>query len=245
MIRPLIGITCGTSALDKSAKTPQDRLNQTYSQAIWEAGGTPFILPNVDGTTAQHYIPSLDGLLLSGGYDADPALYGEEILNQTVEIDAPRDSAEFPLVHAALRSDIPLFAICRGVQTLNVALGGTLYQDIPAQIPSPIQHRQSESRHARTHSITISPKSRFAQIIGDTQMEVNSFHHQALKDVAASLVIVARAGDRVIEAVENPRARFMLGVQFHPEDLVGDYEKARRLFRAFVEAARKTEGMKG
>lgn len=238
MTRPLIGITCGTSALDKSAKNPQDRLNLAYSRAVWEAGGAPVVLPNLEEEEARAaLLARVDGLLLSGGYDVCPALYGEETLNETVEIDALRDRTELPLIREALHRDLPLFAICRGIQTLNVALDGTLYQDIPAQQPGPIRHSQSEPRPTPTHSVSIEAGSLFARLAGDTAMRVNSFHHQALRDVAAGLTVTAWAEDGIIEAVEDSRARFLLGVQFHPEEMVGGCEKARRLFRAFVEAA--------
>jgi len=238
MLRPLIGVTCGTSALDRREANPQDRLNRAYSHALWAAGAAPVILPNLDDEeTAVAYLARLDGLLVSGGYDVCPARYGEATLNATVQVDELRDRAELPLIRAAVERGVPLLAICRGIQSLNVALGGTLYQDIPAQIATPLRHRQSEPRHQPTHTIALQSDSRLAAIIGDTRMEVNTFHHQALKDVAAGLAVVARAEDGVIEAVENPAARFLLGVQFHPEDLVGVCEKSRRLFRAFVEAA--------
>lgn len=237
MPRPLIGITCGTSALEKEAANLQDRLNLAYSRALWEAGAAPVLLPTLEHAEATDYLARLDGLLLSGGYDVCPSLYGEEALNETVRVDEPRDRAELPLIRAAVESGLPLLAICRGIQSLNVALGGTLYQDIPAQIKTSLQHSQRAPRPTPTHRIAIRPDSRLAQIIGDTRMEVNSFHHQALKDVAEGLEVVAWAEDGVVEAVEAPQARFLLGVQFHPEEMVGEWEEARRLFRAFVAAA--------
>jgi putative glutamine amidotransferase len=236
--RPLIGITCGTSSLDPSAKNLQDRLNQAYSKALLQAGAIPVILPNVVETeTAVQLLERLDGLLLSGGYDFHPSAYGENILNETVEIDAPRDEAEIPLIKAALDRDMPLLAICRGIQSLNVAMGGTLYQDIPAQTPSELKHSQKESRDTSTHVIGIEPNSCLALAIGSTEMAVNSFHHQSLKDVGKGLKVIARAEDGIVEAVEGDRETFLLGVQFHPEEMVGNSEAARRIFSAFVEAA--------
>lgn len=238
MNRPLIGIECGTSALDSHAKISQDRLNRSYSRAVWEAGGVPVIVPCLEDSAAAEAIMSrLDGLLLSGGADVSPTLYGEDRLNDTVEVDEARDRAGQALIRAALRNGLPVFAICRGIQALNVAMGGTLYQDLPAQRPSEIRHRQTESRGAQTHSIEIDPESRLARIVGATRMEVNSFHHQAIKDVAEGLTVTARAPDGVVEAVEGLSGSFLLGVQFHPEELIDVCEGSRALFRALAHAA--------
>jgi putative glutamine amidotransferase len=236
MPRPFIGITSGTSALDKHATNPQDRLNQTYSRAVEAAGGVPIILPNIDAA-AQELVSRLDGLLLSGGYDLAPTLFDEGVLNETVEIDEGRDRAEMPILRAALERDMPILAICRGIQTLNVALGGSLYQDIPAQIPSDIQHKQKQPRHEATHTIAIERDSRLAAAVGGAEMPVNSFHHQALKRVGEGLRVTAVAPDGVIEAVEGTDGRFLLGVQFHPEEMVGVSEQAKAIFQAFVLAA--------
>ncbi len=239
MTPPLIGITCGTSARDPHSTNPQDRLNHAYCRAISEAGGVPIILPNTGIEGAPSSILSrLDGLLLSGGYDVAPRVFGEETLNDTVEVDGLRDESELPMVRAAVEEGIPLLAICRGIQALNVALGGTLIQDIPAQFDTPIRHSQKEPRSEATHDIRITPGSKLESIVGERAMDVNSFHHQALKDVGEGLVVTARASDGIIEAVESPSAKFLVGVQFHPEEMVGGSEGARRIFAAFVDAAR-------
>lgn len=234
---PLIGITCGTSALDPHAKAPQDRLNQAYSIAVSCTGGIPVILPTCrpDDNPAS-LLERLDGLLLSGGYDCAPCLFGEEKLNETVEIDDRRDEWELPLIRAAVDGGVPILAICRGIQSLNVALGGSLYQDIPAQLPSEIRHRQEEARDVATHSIWIDENSRLAEIVGKS-LDVNSFHHQSLKYVADALQVVSRAPDGVIEAVEGRGDAFLLGVQFHPEEMVFNSAGARALFDAFAKAA--------
>ncbi len=238
MNRPLIGITSSTSASDSSAKNPQDRLNSAYSRAIALAGGIPVILPNLEGDgTINAYLDRLDGLLLSGGADVDPCRFGETVLNESVEIDSTRDAAELPLIRAAVERDVPILAICRGIQSLNIALGGTLYQDIPAQIPSEIEHKQKAPRPEATHTIEVATGSLLAKVAGETSFPANSFHHQALKAVAPGLTIVARAPDEVIEGVENRKARFLLGVQFHPEELVSWSDPARRLFEALVKAS--------
>src|SRR5579862_5010702 len=239
MSRPLIGISCGTSALDQRAQTEQDRLNRAYSYALALAGATPVLLPNiVEPNQGNAILDRLNGLLLSGGYDVDPALYGESTLNDTVEVDSTRDHYELPLIRLAFTQDVPLFAICRGIQALNVALGGSLYQDIPAQMPAAGAHRQTAPRHEATHSIAVASGSRLAAIVGADEIDVNSFHHQALKGVATELEVVARASDGVVEAVESRSRRFCVGVQFHPEEMVADADgPARRLFSAFARAA--------
>ena len=237
-MRPLIGITSGTSALDEHAKAAQDRLNRSYCEAVALGGGIPVILPNlVVGADSEEIIARIDGVLLSGGYDVDPAEFGEKRFNETVEVDAERDAAELPLIHAALRRDAPIFAICRGIQSLNVALGGTLIQDLPAQAPSAIRHRQDEKREVATHSVCVEPGSRLSEAIGTETLCVNSFHHQAVKDLGKGLVVTARAEDGVIEALEMPGLRYVVAVQFHPEEMVRTSAEARRLFEAFVAAA--------
>jgi putative glutamine amidotransferase len=243
MKRPLIGITSATSATDSSANNPQDRLNSAYSRAIEAAGGLPVILPNLDSDRAlDAYLDRIDGLLLSGGADVDPCHFREPVLNESVEIDSVRDAVELPLIREAVDRDVPILAICRGIQSLNIALGGTLYQDIPAQIPSQIEHKQKVPRPEATHTIEVESGSLLAKVTVETAFSVNSFHHQALKEVASGLTIVARAPDGVIEGVENRDATFLLGVQFHPEELVGWSEPSRRLFKAFVEASDRNCG---
>lgn len=242
-MRPLIGITCGTSALDPNARASQDRLNQAYSIAVARSGAVPVILPTVwPGDDPNVLLDRLDGLLLSGGYDCAPCLYGEETLNESVEIDERRDQWELPLIHAAVERGFPTLAICRGIQSLNVALGGTLIQDLPAQMPTEIRHRQMEARDVATHAIEVSPKTRLASILGDAASEfaVNSFHHQALKRVAHGLRVVACAPDGVVEAVEGTGDAFLLGVQFHPEEMVFNSPGAQNLFSALTTAASNT-----
>jgi putative glutamine amidotransferase len=212
-------------------------LNQSYSIAVARAGAVPVILPTVrPGDDPNDLLDRLDGLLLSGGYDCAPCLYGEETLNQSVEIDARRDEWELPLIRAAVERGFPTMAICRGIQSLNVALGGTLFQDLPTQQPTEIRHRQSEERDVATHTIEVASGSRLAGIVGRS-LEVNSFHHQSLKKVAEGLRVVACAPDGVIEAVEGTGEAFLLAVQFHPEEMVFRSAEQQRLFDALAQAA--------
>jgi putative glutamine amidotransferase len=238
-MRPLIGITCGTSALDPHARAEQDRLNLAYSIAVSRAGAIPVVLPTVrPGDDPNELLDRIDGLLLSGGYDCDPCLYGEARLNETVEVDLRRDEWELPLIRAAVKRGAPTMAICRGIQSLNVALGGTLYQDLHAQNAAGIEHRQTQGRDVTTHSIEIDSDSRLLAIVGGTRLEVNSFHHQALRRVAHGLRVVARAPDGVIEAVEGEGDAFLVAVQFHPEELVFRSPQAQQLFNALADSAK-------
>lgn len=234
--RPLIGITCSSYA-PSNGEASHDRLNHAYSRSVWLAGGAPVVLPNIDDEDhAAAALRELDGLLLSGGGDVAPAQYGEDPWNDTVSPDALRDASELPLIRAAVRMNLPILAICRGIQSLNVALGGALWQDLPTQAPSDIAHRQSAARDVATHAIAVEPGSLLAQIAGAEMLEVNSFHHQAVRDVAAGCRVTARAPDGVIEAIESPAHRFVLGVQFHPEEMFFTSVQCRRLFEALIQA---------
>ena len=239
MPQKTIGITCNTLlATEKSG--PRQTLNRAYVWAVERAGGIPIILPVTrDTDIIARYLSVVDGLLLSGGVDVAPACYGQPPHPQLGDVDADRDATELPLIKAALAADMPIFAICRGIQMLNVALGGTLYQDLPSERPSDIGHAQNERKIPRdvcTHSVAVEPHTRLADIVGASEMRCNSFHHQALRDVASPLVVTGLAPDGVIEAVESPRHRYVVGVQFHPEETAPTDESSRRLFAAFVQA---------
>ena len=180
-----------------------------------------------------------DGILLTGGADIEPARYNRSPHPALGETEPERDDTEFALIRNALRENLPIFAICRGIQALNVAMGGSLYQDLPSEIPSHIHHQQTTQKIPRnqpTHTILIEPDCLLRKIVGKSEIEVNSLHHQALEEVALGLVVSATAPDGVIEAVEAPGQRWVVGVQFHPEELAPFYDSSRELFHAFVEA---------
>ncbi len=235
----IVGITCSSSAgtADENAR---QCLNTAYVQAVLCAGGVPIIIPNiVDRELVDSYLGAIDGLLLSGGVDLDPVLFGECHHADLGQVDASRDGTELALLERALAQDMPIFGICRGIQTLNVALGGTLYQHLPDQAPSSIHHLQSEVKLPRdqfSHAIKIEGNTRLKSIVGKSEMETNSFHHQAIKSVAPGLIVTAHAQDGVIEAVEAPDHRYVVAVQFHPEETAPHDEYSRRLFEAFVQA---------
>lgn len=239
MTHRVVGITCCTTRPTEE-KPPRQWLNRSYVWAVENAGAAPVILPvTADKELISRYLGIVDGLILSGGDDLAPGLFGEAPHPALGAVDPDRDSMELDITREALDADVPIFAICRGIQVLNVAMGGTLFQDLPTQHPSDISHRQSEAMLARqefSHSITISHDSRLRSIVRCNEMKTNSFHHQAVRAPAAGLAVTAVAEDGVIEAAEAPDHRYVLAVQFHPEETAPIDERSRRLFESFVAA---------
>lgn len=230
----LIGVTTSVT-VDRYPERAY--VNAAYLRAVQEAGGVPVLLPpHLDGPAREALWPRLGGLLLTGGGDVDPARFGEARHATAAEVSEARDGLEIELTERALTERLPLLAICRGVQVLNVALGGSLHQDIPSD---PILHSQKEPRHQPTHPVKVLGEgARLGLVCGALDLEVNSFHHQAIKRLGRGLRDVARAPDGIVEGVEMPDAGgFILGVQWHPEDLVGHDPAARNLFSALVAAA--------
>lgn len=207
-------------------------------QAIEEAGGLPVLIPiNVNRDTVRGIYERLDGVLLPGGGDVRPSTYGQEAHPATDNIHDDRDEIEIQLTRWAVEDNLPLFGICRGHQVMNVALGGTLVQDIPSQIGEKTPHNITEPRSYRAHKVDIDPASRLASILGGTRFEVNSLHHQGIQMAAPDACITAYAPDGVAEALEVPDKKFVLSVQWHPEDFYREDPAMQRLFRAFIEAA--------
>lgn len=220
--RPLVGISCARNASGGTT------LAKTYTNAITRAGGLPVILPTVsDPAVARDLLEQLDGIVFSGGEDVDPSRYGEEVWNETVYVDSIRDNSDFLLAEAALASGKPILAICRGHQMMNVAMGGSLIQDIPTQVPDSLRHGGGAM-----HKIGVEKDSFLYRLYGQDSLEVNSFHHQAVKDPAPGVRVTARAPDGVIEAYEAPG---VIAVQFHPEKMVEDDPFWLPLFEAYVD----------
>jgi putative glutamine amidotransferase len=221
MRRPVIGIT-SSHLIDKASHGvfPRHALPTAYSAAVHRAGGVPVILPFIP-EAAEQMLELIDGLILSGGSDLDPALFGDaEVHPQTYDILPDRDSAELALANGALARDMPILGICRGIQALNVAAGGTLYQDVPDQFSQEIRHRQHESEIPADqpgHTVTVQPGSLLERTYGAGPIPVNSFHHQAVKGIAPGLVVSGRSEDGLIEAIESTDHAFVLAVQWHPE----------------------------
>lgn len=238
MRAPLVGVSTSIT-VDKEPERAY--VNTAYLRAVQEGGGIPVLLPPELGEAALAALwERLDGLVLTGGGDIDPQRFGEARHAATTEVSTARDALELSLVGKALDDGVPLFAICRGLQVVNVALGGSLHQDIKEQLGSPIEHSQRERRDQPTHAVKVMGEgTRLGRILGRLELEVNSMHHQAIKTLGRGLRDVAWAPDGVIEAAElaDP-ARFLVGVQWHPEDLVARDAAARGLFAALVAEAR-------
>jgi putative glutamine amidotransferase len=212
----------------------------TYTTAVERAGGVPLVVPPQSGNISE-ILDVLDGLLLSGGGDIRPARFGDDQVHPTTYgIHDGRDELEIALVQEAIRRDMPVLCICRGIQVLNVALGGTLIQDVAEQFSNQLQHRQSElsiPKEDSSHSVYVEPGSLLAQVYGEATVHVNSFHHQGLKHIAADLRVSGRAGDGLVEAVEQPSCSWVLGVQWHPEMMYAAHVEHLRPFSSLVEAA--------
>ncbi len=242
---PVIGIDCSSNRPDTPVLNPQSafyyRLPMNYVRAVERAGGLPLILPLVqEPDLIAQMLERIDGLLLSGGYDVDPAYFGQEPHPNLGTIDVDRDRFESVIVPLALKKKgFPILGICRGIQSLNAFAGGTLFQDLSQIEGELVKHRQSTDRPHVTHEIEIERGSLMRKIFRKTRLRVNSYHHQAVDAPAPGFVVTARSRDGVIEAIEKPGERFVLGIQAHPEQVEQDYPEFRKLFRAFVDAARR------
>ena len=244
---PIIGIT-GTLKEDVEAvaERPLGRFIRTdldYVEGVVGAGGAPVVLPPFgDERAAEAVVGSLDGLLLSGGSDLDPGYYGEKPDTELGPTIPERDAFEMALVGLALRRGIPILGICRGMQVLNVALGGTLYQDLPSQWEGGVlKHRQVTPKWQPSHEVEVRNGSYIAEVMGLDVVKVNSYHHQGIKDLAEGLVVAGRSADGVVEAVETRdlSERWLLGVQWHAEAMRGAGPQQESLFEAHVSAAER------
>ena len=237
---PVIGLTSNTIPSKEQYRPPRLGQNQTYLQAVLRAGAAPVLIPH---STNHHLLRAIydrmDGLLLPGGEDVAPARYHEVAHEKCGTPSLERDETELTLGRWAVAEAKPLLAICRGIQVLNVALGGSLYQDIQAQIPGATRHDWSPGypRTLRPHSVACVEGSRLADIVGTCSLEVNSLHHQALKSLSPNLEITGCAPDGIVEAVEVSGHPFALAVQWHPEELAAEDAQAQALFAALVEAS--------
>ena len=245
-MKPIIGVTPDFNAGDRKewgGREPTYFLRARYIRAIEELGGVPLVLPlHADRTTRRHILHNLDGLLITGsGPDLPPSLYGERQRFPFTIVSERRASFELDIVRLAKQADLPLHGICGGMQTMNVACGGSLIQDIPAQISKPLQHRQQTPATNLSHTIRVAPGSLLRRIVRSASMRVNSSHHQSVNVVAPSLIASAQASDGIVEAIESPAHRFFLGIQWHPEFLFDRYPLHRRLFEAFLRAARASD----
>jgi len=235
MAQPIIGLTLDREEAGGYSKThPWYALRENYCDAIVAAGGVPVLLPHEDAAIGS-YLALIGGLVVTGGaFDVDPSLFGAASRHESVTLKERRTDFELAITRAAIARDLPVLGICGGQQLLNVALGGTLVQHIPDEIPNALAHEQPNPRTEPGHVVRLLPGTKLQAIAGADELAVNSAHHQAVKAPAPGLVIDAVAADGVIEGIEHPARRFCLGVQWHPEYLLSDGD--RRLFAAFIAA---------
>ena len=246
-MKPVIGVTPDFNAGDREdmgGREPTYFLRARYIRAVEELGAVPLVLPLLeDRTVRRRFLTGLHGLLLTGsGPDLPPSLYGERQTYSFRVVSRRRYDFELDLTRMAAEAGLPVLGICGGMQAMNVALGGSLIQDISSQVTSSLPHRSPLPATQLSHPIDIASRSRLEKIIGTPRIRVNSSHHQSVKHVAPSLVVSAVAPDGIVEAIESPDHPFLLGVQWHPEFLYDRHEAQRRLFMAFLKAARRHAG---
>jgi putative glutamine amidotransferase len=243
-MRPLIGVTTSEMRMPRRTQPlpegdpPQSEmaLGIVYARAVEEAGGLPVVLPPLEHSAIAPLIDRLAGICLSGGPDLDPAAYEAEPDPHLGPVEPDLDAFELEVARHADQLGIPILGICRGCQAMNVARHGTLHQHLPDVTDGSVKHRQKESGREPTHTVRIKPGSRLAEVVGTEELDVNTFHHQAVDRLGRGLKAVAWSSDGVVEAIENEEAQLYLGVQWHAETLV-HFERHAALFAALVEAA--------
>ena len=239
MSRPRIGVAGYTRSSDGQTRTG---VGVSYINAVLVAGGLPIILaPELSPEETVDLFNACDGLLLTGGEDVEPARYGAKAHPKLGTTDPRRDANELALISDARARELPILAICRGIQVLNVAFGGTLVQDLPSQRPGKIDHDNHGARNSHAHSIIVNDGTRLAEILGTLRMNANSFHHQAVDQPGKGLLVTAKAPDGVIEGMESADPdEWIVAVQWHPEELAPDVEAPDlKLFQALIRAARR------
>lgn len=237
MEKPIIGLTPS-----HNTDTDEIRMGAFYLRALRAAGAIPVLLPlQCSEEDLEQLADTLDGFLFTGGPDVHPFLFGEEAHRFCGSVSAKRDRMELALLPAIMKRKKPILGVCRGIQLLNIALGGTIWQDIPSQVTSqfPIAHSQGFDYSLPAHTVAVTPGSKLAAVTGSEKLSVNSMHHQAVKDAAPGILISATAPDGLAEAMELPDYPFFIGVQWHPERLWETDEAAAKLFTAFVNAAKR------
>lgn len=231
-MKPIIGITA-------EIRHGNYFLPPIYSNVVIQSGGIPLLIPLIPDGDIEEVCQGIDGLLVTGGEDIDPAYYGQEPHVDLGKITPHLDRMEYSLVTEILKQDKPYVGICRGLHMLNVVCGGSLYQSIHTERVEPvIQHKQKAPRTHRSHSVKLEKESRLFDLLREEEFKVNSFHHQACKQIGDSLKVVAHANDGIVEGVESKEHTFVFGVQWHPEEFAWDGDEAsKRLFKAYIDAA--------
>lgn len=243
--RPVIGIATQTLPGVPGERQQCWLMGRSYIEELRKVGAVPWLIPLIpnDPDTLREIFDRLDGVFITGGVDVDPSRYGEVKTPLCGTTDSDRDAVEIALLQHALRRRLPVLAVCRGIQILNVACGGSLYQDVTAQVPAALKHDyfptpEQPSRKFLAHDVAVKRGSRLSQIMGDTVVPVNSMHHQAIKELASNLAATAHAPDGIIEGVEGLDDQYLVAVQWHPEELTETQPGMARLFSSFTDAAR-------
>ncbi|OGC76160.1 MAG: hypothetical protein A2145_03085 [candidate division Zixibacteria bacterium RBG_16_40_9] len=244
MTKPIIGITCSMVYQDEKRVSPTtlsfDYLKRVYFEAIENFGAAPVLLPNLtDLEFVEEWLKIVKGILVSGGEDVHPSFYGEEIVSDKVEVSQERDYLEIEFVKKAKDKEIPVLGICRGPQVINVAFGGSLYQDLSFRKEFTLDHTNTGiPKYSNRHEVVISEKSQLFKLLGKEKIWVNTYHHQIIKDTAPDLVATAWSQeDQVIEGIEHKSSKIM-GVQWHPEMMLEE-ESSQRLFKWLIDEAGK------
>ena len=244
--RPIVGIptqTLQTLGGISADIPPSWVMSQRYVQTLTNAGAIPWLIPLVDDETLRGVYDALDAIFLPGGADIDPMSYGKAPHTLCDKTDKERDRVELALAAWAMRDAKPVLGVCRGLQLINLAAGGTLFQDLAEQMPGSIKHDyfpfagQGYTRDYLAHEVDVAPRSRLAALYGEGRLRVNSMHHQGIETLGAGLVATAVAPDGLIEGIEGTNGAYLVGVQWHPEALTDNDAESRQLFAEFIEAA--------
>jgi putative glutamine amidotransferase len=238
MKRPRILITTASSPRDHGLRRTDSVTGQNYSEAVVQAGGLPLMVANLDPTLAEAFAAEADGIVFSGGADFDPELFGQEPHPELGHVSLERDRFELALYRAAKARAIPVLGVCRGIQLINVAEGGTLHQHLPA-LEGTIQHSQRAITGEPAHWVALEPSSRLARALGATKLKTNSYHHQAVAALGRNLRVTGKSADGIVEALEGTGEHFVLGVQWHPEMSFQHFPEHLVPFQLVVEAAQR------
>ncbi len=221
----------------KREKKEDEATERTYCASIEENGGVALVLPcDLENESIERIVNECDGFFFSGGMDIEPSRYGAAKRAECGETDKRRDEFELLAIERILKTAKPILGVCRGMQLINVALGGTLYQDIPSELETSIPHRQTEPKFSASHEVRVADGTPLYSLVNEKRMSANSFHHQCVKDLAKDLGAMAFADDGIIEAVYFKGERYIRAYQWHPERLYGNDPLNRRLFLDFIEA---------
>ncbi len=231
-MNPVIGITCKREDL---ANKSINRLDHDYIDAVCKSGGLPIILPVLkDDSVFKDYVRMVDGIIFTGGGDVSPLYFDEEPIKEVTSICPDRDKTEIELFHHAHKKGIPILGICRGMQLINIALGGDIYQDIYKEVPGAIGHVCESTLRDGHHTIDIIKDSRLYEIMRREKLIVNSFHHQSVKNLGKGLKATSFARDGLIESVESATGNFIMGLQFHPEKMITLHRRFLGIFDYFI-----------